>query len=222
MIEIKNLSKKFMINYIIKDLSYKFDNGKIYGIKGKNGTGKTVLLKCICGLTRISTGSVEYNGKTLNKDFSILPSIGVIIESPIFWKDKTGFETLEFLGSIKRKINREKIIEVLDKVGLSEARDIRIRKYSLGMRQRLAIAQAIMEEPDVLLLDEPTNSLDDEGVEMFKKVILEEKKRGATILIVSHVMEDIIEICDEHLILVDKKLKNSNDDIGETKKCLRK
>lgn len=215
MIEIRNLSKKFMINYVLKDVSYKFDNGKIYGIKGRNGTGKTVLLKCICGLTRISSGEVDYNGKILNKDFSILPSIGVIIENAIFWKEKTGYETLEFLGSIKRKISKEKIIEVLDKVGLGEAKNIRIRKYSLGMRQRLAIAQAIMEEPDVLLLDEPTNSLDDEGVEMFKKVMLEERKRGTTILIVSHVMDDIVEICDEQLILVDKKLKNMNDKLGE-------
>lgn len=215
MIELKNISKKFMINYVIKDVNYKFENGKIYGIKGRNGTGKTVLLKCICGLTRISSGEIEYNGKILNNDFSILPSIGVIIESPIFWKDKTGYETLEFLGSIKKKISKEKIIEVLDKVGLGESKDIRIRKYSLGMRQRLAIAQAIMEEPDVLLLDEPTNSLDDDGVEMFKKVMLEERKRGATILIVSHVMDDIMEICDEQLILVDKKLKNINDKLGE-------
>ena len=215
MIELKNISKKFMINYVIKDVNYKFENGKIYGIKGRNGTGKTVLLKCICGLTRISSGKIEYNGKILNNDFSILPSIGVIIESPIFWKDKTGYETLEFLGSIKKKISKEKIIEVLDKVGLGESKDIRIRKYSLGMRQRLAIAQAIMEEPDVLLLDEPTNSLDDDGVEMFKKVMLEERKRGATILIVSHVMDDIMEICDEQLILVDKKLKNINDKLGE-------
>lgn len=216
MIELKNISKKFMINYVIKDVNYKFENGKIYGIKGRNGTGKTVLLKCICGLTRISSGEIEYNGKVLNNDFSILPSIGVIIESPIFWKDKTGYETLEFLGSIKKKISKEKIIEVLDKVGLGESKDIRIRKYSLGMKQRLAIAQAIMEEPDVLLLDEPTNSLDDDGVEMFKKVMLEERKRGATILIVSHVMDDIMEICDEQLILVDKKLKNINDKSGET------
>ncbi len=215
MIELKNISKKFMINYVIKDVNYKFENGKIYGIKGRNGTGKTVLLKCICGLTRISSGKIEYNGKILNNDFSILPSIGVIIESPIFWKDKTGYETLEFLGSIKKKISKEKIIEVLDKVGLGESKDIRIRKYSLGMRQRLAIAQAIMEEPDVLLLDEPTNSLDDDGVEMFKKVMLEERKRGATILIVSHVMDDIMQICDEQLILVDKKLKNINNKSGE-------
>lgn len=222
MIELKNISKKFMVNYVIKDVSYKFDNGKIYGIRGRNGTGKTVLLKCICGLTRISGGQVEYNGKVLDKDFSILPSIGVIIESPIFWRDKTGYETLEFLASIKGNISKEKIIQVLDKVGLGEAKNMRIRKYSLGMRQRLAIAQAIMEEPDVLLLDEPTNSLDDEGVEMFKKVIMEEKERGATILIVSHVIEDVIGVCDEHLILVDKKLENINKNLGETKKCLRK
>lgn len=216
MIELKNLSKKFSSDYILKDVNYKFDNSKIYGIKGRNGTGKTVLLKCICGLNRISSGQVEYNRQILNQDFSVLPSIGVIIESPIFWKDKTGYETLEFLGSIKNKITKEKIISVLDKVGLKDVKDMKLKKYSLGMRQRLAIAQAIMEEPDVLLLDEPTNSLDDDGIEMFKKVIMEEKKRGATILIVSHVMDEIKEICDEHLILSDKKLKKLSYDLGDT------
>lgn len=210
MIEVKNLSKKFSNEYVLKDVNYNFEKNKIYGIKGRNGSGKTVLLKCICGLMRTSEGQVQYKGKVLNKDFSILPSIGVIIESPIFWKDKTGYETLEFLASIKKQINKEDIISVLDKVGLKDAKDIKVRKYSLGMRQRLAIAQAIMEKPDILLLDEPTNSLDDDGVKMFKRVMLEEKKRGAIILIVSHVMDDIKEICDESLVLSDKKIKNLN------------
>lgn len=202
MLKINNLYKTFKNQEVLKNINYSFEPGTIYCIQGKNGSGKTVFLKSICGLTKITSGSVEYNGKILNKDFSILPSLGVIIETPIFWKDKTGFETLEFLTSIRGKISKTEIEEVLGKVGLSDVKDKKIRKYSLGMRQRLAIAQAIVEKPEILLLDEPTNSLDAEGVEMFQKLMLEEKERGTTILIVSHVMDDIKEICDKKLMLL--------------------
>lgn len=202
MLKINNLYKTFKNQEVLKNINYNFEPGTIYCIQGKNGSGKTVFLKSICGLTKITSGSIEYNGKILNKDFSILPSLGVIIETPIFWKDKTGFETLEFLTSIRGKISKTEIEEVLGKVGLSDVKDKKIRKYSLGMRQRLAIAQAIVEKPEILLLDEPTNSLDAEGVEMFQKLMLEEKERGTTILIVSHVMDDIKEICDKKLMLL--------------------
>lgn len=202
MLKINNLYKTFKNQEVLKNINYSFEPGTIYCIQGKNGSGKTVFLKSICGLTKITSGSVEYNGKILNKDFSILPSLGVIIETPIFWKDKTGFETLEFLTSIRRKISKTEIEEVLGKVGLYDVKDKKIRKYSLGMRQRLAIAQAIVEKPEILLLDEPTNSLDAEGVEMFQKLMLEEKERGTTILIISHVMDDIKEICDKKLMLL--------------------
>lgn len=202
MLKINNLYKTFKNQEVLKNINYSFEPGTIYCIQGKNGSGKTVFLKSICGLTKITSGSVEYNGKILNKDFSILPSLGVIIETPIFWKDKTGFETLEFLTSIRGRISKTEIEEVLGKVGLSDVKNKKIRKYSLGMRQRLAIAQAIVEKPEILLLDEPTNSLDAEGVEMFQKLMLEEKERGTTILIVSHVMDDIKEICDKKLMLL--------------------
>lgn len=201
MLIINNLCKYYKNNKVLKNISYTFEPGTIYCIQGKNGSGKTVFLKSICGLTKTTSGTIEYDGKILNKDFSILPSLGVIIETPLFWKDKTGVETLEFLTSIKGNVKKEQCIEALNKVGLSEVKNIKIRKYSLGMKQRLAIAQAIVEEPKILLLDEPTNSLDDEGVEIFQKIILEEKARGTTILIVSHVMDDIEQICDKKLVL---------------------
>lgn len=201
MLIINNLCKYYKNNKVLKNISYTFESGTIYCIQGKNGSGKTVFLKSICGLTKTTSGTIEYDGKILNKDFSILPSLGVIIETPLFWKDKTGVETLEFLTSIKGNVKKEQCIEALNKVGLSEVKNIKIRKYSLGMKQRLAIAQAIVEEPKILLLDEPTNSLDDEGVEIFQKIILEEKARGTTILIVSHVMDDIEQICDKKLVL---------------------
>ena len=201
MLIINNLCKYYKNNKVLKNISYTFESGTIYCIQGKNGSGKTVFLKSICGLTKTTSGTIEYDGKILNKDFSILPSLGVIIETPLFWKDKSGVETLVFLTSIKGNVKKEQCIEALNKVGLSEVKNIKIRKYSLGMKQRLAIAQAIVEEPKILLLDEPTNSLDDEGVEIFQKIILEEKARGTTILIVSHVMDDIEQICDKKLVL---------------------
>jgi ABC-2 type transport system ATP-binding protein len=207
MITLQNVSKKFKNNYVLKNINFKFEKGKIYGITGKNGTGKTVLLKCICGLTKVSDGKIIYKDKVLNKDISILPSIGVIIETPLFWKDKTGLETLEFLASIQKKINQEQILQYLNKVGLKNVKDKKVKSYSLGMRQRLAIAQALMENPEIILFDEPTNSLDSEGVEIFKNLMIEEKAKNKTILIVSHAIDEISEICDEHLNLVDGTLK---------------
>lgn len=207
MIILENVCKRFKKNYVLKNVDFKFEEGKIYGISGKNGSGKTVLLKSICGLTKISEGKIIYNDKVLNKDIDLLPSIGVIIETPLFWKDKTGLETLEFLASIQKKIHREKILEYLDKVGLREVKDKKIKSYSLGMRQRLAIAQALMEDPDILLFDEPTNSLDSDGVEIFKNLMIEEKSKNKTILIVSHNIDELLEICDERVNLVNNNLE---------------
>ncbi|MCB2313784.1 ABC transporter ATP-binding protein [Clostridium tagluense] len=210
MLKINNLCKSFKHNDVLKNINYTFKAGTIYCIQGKNGSGKTVFLKSICGLTKTTSGTIEYEGKILNKDFSILPSLGVIIETPLFWKDKTGLETLEFLTSIKGNVKKEECIEALNKVGLRDVKNARIRKYSLGMKQRLAIAQAIVEKPKILLLDEPTNSLDVDGVEIFQKIMLEEKARGTTILIVSHVMDDIEQICDKKLILSNGILEEVN------------
>lgn len=209
MLKINNLCKSFKEYEVLKNINYNFKPGMIYCIQGKNGSGKTLFLKSVCGLSKVTSGQVEYSGKILNKDFSILPSIGVIIETPIFWKDKTGIETLEFLTSIKGNTTKEEIVKVLKKVGLGDVANKRLKKYSLGMRQRLAIAQAVVEKPEILLLDEPTNSLDVEGVEIFQKLMMEEKERGTIIIIVSHVMDDIQQICDKKLILCDGKFNES-------------
>lgn len=214
MLELKNISKSFKNNEILDNINFKFEPGKIYSIKGRNGSGKTVLLKCICGLLSITNGNIFYNGKELGKDFEILPNIGVIIESPIFWKDKTGFQTLDFLSSIKRVISKEEIISVLKLVGLYEYKDVLVKKYSLGMKQRLAIAQAIMENPQILLLDEPINSLDEEGIEMFKAIMKVEKEKGKIIIIVSHIIEDIVGICDYNLVLSKKRLSYNYKYVG--------
>lgn len=203
MLILNEVSKRFKDLVILDKLSYSFDEGNIYVVKGKNGVGKTVLLKLICGLVKPNEGNVKYidaSGNERDAEF------GIIIENPIFWKDKTGLETLEFLASIKNKIKIEEIKQVLEYVGLKDAANIKTKKYSLGMRQRLAIAQAIMEEPEILLFDEPTNSLDDDGVEMFKKIISHEKEKGKIVIIVTHNVEDIGDISDKILYLKNHKI----------------
>lgn len=203
MLKLENISKKFKNNLVLNNINYNFTEGKIYLIKGRNGAGKTVLLKTICNLTYPNHGTVEY---VIDNNNYCQPDYGIIIESPIFWKDKTGYDTLCFLASIRNKIGKEEINTVLKLVGLEKVKDTTIKKYSLGMHQRLAIAQAIMEDPAILLFDEPTNSLDDEGIEMFKKIILEEKRKGKIIIIVSHIIEELNGICDTKLILKNGEL----------------
>lgn len=203
MLKLVNVSKNFRNNVIIKDVNYSFEEGKIYLIRGKNGVGKTVLLKILCGLMKPTTGKVEYNDNDINNQ---VLNYGVIIETPVFWKDKTGYETLEFLASIRNKIEKKDIDKAMELVGLSDVKNRNVKKYSLGMKQRLAIAQAIMENPKILLFDEPTNSLDDDGVEMFKKVLLAEKEKGKLIIVVSHNIEEIQDISDYTLYLKNNSL----------------
>lgn len=203
MLKLVNVSKNFRNNVIIKDVNYSFEEGKIYLIRGKNGVGKTVLLKILCGLMKPTTGKVEYNDNDINNQ---VLNYGVIIETPVFWKDKTGYETLEFLASIRNKIGKRDIDKALEFVGLSNVKNRNVKKYSLGMKQRLAIAQAIMENPKILLFDEPINSLDDDGVEMFKKVLLAEKEKGKLIVVVSHNIEEIQDISDYTLFLKNNSL----------------
>lgn len=196
MLVLENLSKKFKQNMILDHVNYSFKEGNIYLIRGKNGVGKTVLLKLLCNLYKPTLGSIKYTNKDKDKLL-----YGVIIESPIFWKDKTGYETLEFLSSIRNTINKSHINDALKRVGLYDVKDMLVKKYSLGMKQKLAIAQAIMEDPAILLFDEPTNSLDDEGVDIFKKIVKEEREKGKIVIIVSHNIEDVVDICGKTLFL---------------------
>lgn len=196
MLVLENLSKKFKQNMILDHVNYSFKEGNIYLIRGKNGVGKTVLLKLLCNLYKPTLGSIKYTNKDKDKLL-----YGVIIESPIFWKDKTGYETLEFLSSIRNTINKSHINDALKRVGLYDVKDMLVKKYSLGMKQKLAIAQAIIEDPAILLFDEPTNSLDDEGVDIFKKIVKEEREKGKIVIIVSHNIEDVVDIYDKTLFL---------------------
>lgn len=195
-IKINQLNKTIKGKEILKDITISFEKGKIHGVFGRNGSGKTMLFRAICSLIKPSSGTIEINGKVLNKDISFPESVGVIIESPGFWPHYTGFENLKTLASIKNIISDEDIKKSIERVGLDPNNNIVFKKYSLGMKQRLAIAQAIMEKPDLLILDEPTNAIDEEGISIIREILLEEKSRGATILIASHNKEDIEILSD--------------------------
>lgn len=209
-IEIKNLTKRIRNSVILDNINLDFEKGTIYGIKGRNGSGKTMLLRAICGLIVPTEGAVFFKYKELHKDISIPPSIGVLIESPGFWKNYSGFENLKILSSIKNKITNKDILQTLDDVGLNPNDKKPYKKYSLGMKQKLGIAQALMEKPEIILLDEPTNALDEESVKSIRKLLLREKDRGATILIASHNTEDIESICDYKLEIDNGKIKNNS------------
>ena len=196
MISIENLNKQFKNQLVLNNINVKFSNGHIYGIIGRNGSGKTVLLKCICGLTRLTSGRIILDGKEVGKDMEIPDNIGAIIETPGFIKSFSGYDNLKYLASVRKMIGKEEIVSAMEKAGLDPAMKKHVGKYSLGMRQRLGIAQAIMEKPDILILDEPTNGLDKKGVEEFRNLILAFKKEGKTIILASHNAEDVRLLCD--------------------------
>lgn len=202
-IVIRHVKKHFKEYTALDDISLTFQRGKIYGIIGRNGSGKTVLFKCICGFLRIDEGQILVDGKQIGKDIESPPDIGIIIESPGFLPNYSGYQNLVFLASIRNKIKKADILKVIERVGLDPKSKKRVGKYSMGMRQRLGIAQAIMENPDLLILDEPMNGLDNEGVQDIRKLLLELKKEGKTIILASHNKEDISILCDE-VIEIDK------------------
>lgn len=203
MIEITNLCKSFKDTKVLNDITIKIKKGNIIGIIGRNGSGKTVLFKCICGLISPTKGTVKINNKILGKDIDIPNNIGAIIENPGFLPNYSGFKNLKFLAMIKNQINNEHIKDTIKLVGLNPDSKKHVGKYSLGMRQRLGIAQAIMENPDILILDEPMNGLDNEGVKDMRKLFLSLKEQGKTILLASHNKEDIEVLCDE-VYMMDK------------------
>lgn len=202
-IEITNLCKSFKETKVLNDITIKIKKGNIIGIIGRNGSGKTVLFKCICGLVSPTKGTVKINNKILGKDMDIPDNIGVIIETPGFLPNYNGFKNLKFLAMIKNQISNEHIKDTIKLVGLNPDSKKHVGKYSLGMRQRLGIAQAIMENPDILILDEPMNGLDNDGVKDMRKLFLSLKEQGKTILLASHNKEDIEALCDE-VYMMDK------------------
>lgn len=196
-IEIDGISKKFKDTEALKDVSLRFESGKIYGIVGHNGSGKTVLLKCICGFIKCDKGKILVNGKEMGRQIDMLTNAGIIIEEPAFLRKWSAYQNLDFLYTIRNKKNKEYLYEVLRKVGLDPTLRKPVGKYSLGMKQRLAIAQAIMEDPDILILDEPMNGLDKKGIAEMRELFLKMKEEGKLILFASHNKEDIDILCDE-------------------------
>lgn len=183
-------------------LAYGIDLQSMMKIVGLNGSGKTVLLKCICGLMDYNTGTIKVDGKIIGKDCEY-PKKGVIIETPGFLPYHSGYKNLEYLASLRKKITKQDIKNVLVKVGLAGEEKKLVAKYSHGMRQRLGIAQAIMENPELLILDEPMNGLDKDGIVEVRKILLDMKAEGKTMIVTSHNEEDIKVLCDK-VIEMDK------------------
>lgn len=205
-IEIQNLTKTFKKHKVLDDISLSCEQNTICGFVGVNGSGKTMLFRAICGLIRPDSGTVTVNGKVIGEDLSSPEDLGVIIENAGLWSEYSGFDNLKMLTRIGKKVSDEEIKNTIARVGLDPADKRPIRKYSLGMKQRIVFAQAIMEQPALLVLDEPTNALDEDGVALFRQILLEEKARGATILISSHNREDIAVLCDQVFHLRDGRL----------------
>ncbi len=196
-IEIENLHKNFKDNEVLKNICLTCEKGKIYGIVGHNGSGKTVLLKCICGFLNYNKGNIYINGKKMGEAMDMLDNAGIIIEEPGFLRKWNGYQNLDFLYTIRNRKNKKHLYAIMNKVGLNPELNRPVGKYSLGMKQRLAIAQAIMEDPEILILDEPMNGLDHKGVEEMRELFLNLKKEGKLILLASHNREDIDILCDE-------------------------
>ena len=197
-IEFKNVSFKYpgAENYALQNVNLKIKNGEHLAVVGRNGSGKTVLMKCICGLMPLTSGEIKVNGKTIGKDVEIPESVGVIIETPGFLSSFSAYNNLKFLADISGRADKQAIRSAIKSVGLDPDSKKHVGRYSLGMRQRLGLAQAIMEDPDILVLDEPMNGLDKSGVEDMRRYLLDLKAEGKTILIASHSTEDIQILCD--------------------------
>lgn len=193
----KDVCKKIGNKDILKNINLELESGKIYGFVGRNGSGKTMLFRALSGLMSVSSGEVIYDGKVLKKDINIIPNLGIIIENAGLYPELTGFDNLKLLTKLNKNVDNERIKSVISMVGLDPDDKRRYSKYSLGMKQRIVIAQALMESPEVLMLDEPTNALDEDGVTMVRNLIKKEKEKGSLVLIASHNKEDIDFLADE-------------------------
>lgn len=201
---VEHIYKSFGKERVLEDVNLEILPGHIYGIVGNNGSGKTVLMKCICGFMHPDKGSIYVNGERVGKDCDFPDNIGIIIETPGFLPNTTGYKNLKILAGLKGKIGKKEIREALHRVGLDPDMKKSVAKYSLGMRQRLGIAQAIMENPKVLILDEPFNGLDKAGVRQMRDLLKELKKQGKAIMLASHNAGDIEELCDQVHEMEDK------------------
>lgn len=196
-LEVEEINKKIGVDDVLCEISLSMEKGKIYGLQGKNGCGKSMLMRVICGLVLPTSGRILIDGEELGKELSFPESIGVFIEKPGFLDAYSGFQNLSMLASIKKKIGDREIKQTLKRVGLEDVMHKKYKKYSLGMKQKLGIAAVIMEQPDIVILDEPANALDEKSEQRLWQIVKEEKERGALVIISCHTSEVLEEISDE-------------------------
>lgn len=206
---LQDISKRIGKNLILDEINYEFRGGVIYGLRGRNGCGKTMLMRMICGLILPTKGSVKIDGKILHKDIRFPKSLGALIENPSFLPSYSGYQNLKLLAGLSGDIIENDIRASLERVGLDPDDKKKYRKYSLGMKQKLGIANAIMGEPDIIILDEPINALDEESVEKVKKVLLELRDKGRLIIIACHDREELEYLSDEVILIKDGKIIGS-------------
>ena len=211
MIQIQNVTKRIKENTVLDNVSYTFKSGFVYGLYGQNGSGKTMLLRAISGLINLDSGSIFIDGEKLHDKIEFPPETGIVIENMELLPECSAKRNLQMLAKIKNIADEKDIIFSLERVGLDPDSDKKVKKFSLGMKQRLNIAQAIFENQKIILLDEPTNALDEEAVQLIYKIIREEKSRGATIIVATHHKEDLKEVCDVILKIAEGKIVEENE-----------
>lgn len=211
MIQLQNVTKRIKENTVLDNVSYTFKSGFVYGLYGQNGSGKTMLLSAISGLINLDSGSIFIDGEKLHDKIEFPPETGIVIENMELLPECSAKRNLQMLAKIKNIADEKDIIFSLERVGLDPDSDKKVKKFSLGMKQRLNIAQAIFENQKIILLDEPTNALDEEAVQLIYKIIREEKSRGATIIVATHHKEDLKEVCDVILKIAEGKIVEENE-----------
>lgn len=211
MIQLQNVTKRIKENTVLDNVSYTFKSGFVYGLYGQNGSGKTMLLRAISGLINLDSGSIFIDGEKLHDKIEFPPETGIVIENMELLPECSAKRNLQMLAKIKNIADEKDIIFSLERVGLDPDSDKKVKKVSLGMKQRLNIAQAIFENQKIILLDEPTNALDEDAVQLIYKIIREEKSRGATIIVATHHKEDLKEVCDVILKIAEGKIVEENE-----------
>lgn len=211
MIQLQNVTKRIKENTVLDNVSYTFKSGFVYGLYGQNGSGKTMLLRAISGLINLDSGSIFIDGEKLHDKIEFPPETGIVIENMELLPECSAKRNLQMLAKIKNIADEKDIIFSLERVGLDPDSDKKVKNFSLGMKQRLNIAQAIFENQKIILLDEPTNALDEEAVQLIYKIIREEKSRGATIIVATHHKEDLKEVCDVILKIAEGKIVEENE-----------
>lgn len=211
MIQLQNVTKRIKENTVLDNVSYTFKSGFVYGLYGQNGSGKTMLLRAISGLINLDSGSIFIDGEKLHDKIEFPPETGIVIENMELLPECSAKRNLQMLAKIKNIADEKDISFSLERVGLDPDSDKKVKKISLGMKQRLNIAQAIFENQKIILLDEPTNALDEDAVQLIYKIIREEKSRGATIIVATHHKEDLKEVCDVILKIAEGKIVEENE-----------